>query len=999
MLGPFEAWHGGVPVDLGERQQRFALVVLLLNVNKPVPTERLIDIIWGANPPKSNLVIGYLTRLRKAFREAGATDVAIEKTPTGYLLRIDEQKLDTVRFADLCDRAAKAKRNGDPATAAVLWHEAIDLWRGRFLEDLDIDRVGGTEVITPDEAWIEALGELSELEMAAGNHQWVRDRLRPVVRAHPDRQRHAILLIRALLAGDDRVGALRVYHQTRDILDEYGVATSADLRSLAWLAQYGNPRITLPPRPARFTGRSAELAAIESAIRPDEPTVVWLCGAPGVGKSALAVEAAHALRQRFPDGQLFVELNGFTPNLEPTPPGEALTRLLGDLGLPAEQVPPEFRKRVALYRDKLAGTRTLIVLDNARSEEQVRHLIPEEPGCLAMVTSRKVGDLDAGTILRIDALPAPDAAALFGDLVGAQRVHGKAAEVSRVVARCGRLPMQIRIVASQLRRHDRWPLDELLRLLDEAGPSTPNGEFDQAGVVACLVSYRQLSEEQQRLFRLFGGLPGQDLGVPAAAALLGCQPNWARALLDDLHAVSLLEEVAPRRYSMLDPLREFAASMAQPSTLPHDLARSPKPIAVPAQPPKAVERLLDFYLVTTAAAIAAAFPFDRAQQPTVDRESLAALDFPDQPAAFEWLAAERANLVGAIRYAAAHGYSEHAWRLAVLLWRWYSTVGDAADWIETLELAKNTVLATETNRYGQAHVLLRLSAAHRLSGRLAHALELAASALPRWVTLGDVRGEANTLCAIATPTMELGNHDLAIAHYEAALEKYREISDRRGEAYTLSQLGYLNELHGLFEVAQEQQLLASKHFRALGHAHGLAHALDNLGSIRQRLGRFDEALANHEEAHTIAVDIGNRGMAAYALNNIGNVHRSRGRLDDAIRYQERARTVSDGVTDPYLRIMLDLDRGKTRSALGDHRGALRVYRAALETATRTGDRNQLAHANHAVAQALHAIGEHRRAAFHWQSAEAGFDELRQPEAAEIRREREPFDCACGYPTA
>src|SRR5262249_21968661 len=151
----------------------------------------------------------------------------------------------------------------------------------------------------------------------------------------------------------------------RDALDEYGMATPPELRSLAWLAQYGNPRVALPPRPARFTGRAAELAAIESSISPDEPSVVWLCGAPGVGKSALAVEPAHALRHRFPDGQLLVELNGFTPNLEPTPAGEALTRLLGDLGLPAEQVPPELRARVALYRDKLAGTRTLLVLDDA----------------------------------------------------------------------------------------------------------------------------------------------------------------------------------------------------------------------------------------------------------------------------------------------------------------------------------------------------------------------------------------------------------------------------------------------------------------------------------------------------------------------------------------------------------------------------------------------------------------------------------------------------------
>jgi DNA-binding SARP family transcriptional activator/tetratricopeptide (TPR) repeat protein len=981
MLGPFEASHDDVPVDLGEVQQRYALVVLLLHANRPVSAERLIEIVWGESRPRTNLVPGYITKIRKAFREVGAPDVAIDTTATGYVLRIDPERLDSVRFTRLRDEAATAMRNGDPVEAARLLHDAVDLWRGRFLEDLDIDRIGGSEVISLDDALLDALGDLAVLELAAGNHRWVRDRLRRPVHADPSRQRLAILLMRALLANGDRVEAMKIYYLTRDALDEYGMETSADLRGLAWQAQYGEPRSTLPPRPARFTGRTTELAAIESlAQSTDEPGVVWLSGMPGVGKTALAVEAAHVLRRQFTDARLFVALNGYTPNVEPTTPADALARLLLDLGVPAEQMPPTMSGQIALYRDKLTGTRTLVVLDNAASEHQVRELVPQVPGCLAIVTSRKTGDLEGSDNIRLTPLPAQDAADLFGRLVGAERLRGRSGQVAEVVTRCGRLPLQIRVVASQFRRHDRWPLDHLVQLLAEAGPWSHDTGFSDAGVVACLVSYQELDPLQQTLFRLYGLIPGEDLGVHGAAALAHCDLPRARALLDDLHRASLIEEAVPERYHMLDPLKDFAALVPRPAT-PHE-------------GPEALERLLDFYLVTASKAIATAFPFDRDQQPTVDRLCLVVPVFRDQKAALTWLATERTNLVAAIRYAASHQRRDHTWQLAVLLWRYFNTTGHIEDWTETLELARQTVMADPANRYGQAHVLLRLSGAHWRSGQLAHALELAAQALPRWVQLGDIRGEADTLCAIALPTMELGDHDLAARHFEAALAKYEQIDDQRGQANALSVLGHLNELNGDLELAERQQLAAARLLRAVGHPQGLAHALDNLGSVRQRLGRHDEALANHEEAYALAVDVGDRSVEAYALTNIGNVHRRCGRLDDAMRYHEQAGAVADAVADPNLRTRLHLDCGATFHARGDQRAALRSYRAALDLASGTGDRGQRASANHGMAQTLHALGDHEQAAQHWQAAQAEFDEVHRPEAAEIRSERKALNCAC-----
>jgi DNA-binding SARP family transcriptional activator/tetratricopeptide (TPR) repeat protein len=979
LLGPFEAWHDGAPVELGDLQQRYILVVLLLHLGRPVATDRLIATVWGENRPKTNLVPGYIAKIRKLLRDA--TEVSLDTTPTGYVLRMPEDRLDTVRFTKLCEEADQARRDRDRDRATALLRTAVALRRGPFLEDLDIDRVGGSEVISPDEAYFDALGDLAEGELAVGNHRWVRDQLWPAVHAEPSRQRLALLLMRALLANGDRVKAMEVYHRTREALDEYGMETSTELRRLVWLAQHGEPLSTLPPRPAAFTGRAEELQVIESHLRESGPGLVWLSGLPGVGKTALAVEAAHRLRSRFTDGRLFIELNGFTPNAEPLPAAEALAHLLADLGVPAERIPAGAAARAELYQDRLAGTRTLVVLDNVRSAEQVRPLLPEDPGCLAIATSRVTGDLDAGINLRLRPLPADNAAELFRRLVGATRVQGRSAQVDDVVTRCGRLPLMIRVVAAQFRRHEQWPLDHLIRMLMRAGPWRRDAGFGDTGAVPYLVSYQQLDGPQRTLFRLLGHLPGHDLNGYGAAALMACDLARARDLLDGLHAISLLEESTPEQYHLLDPLKEFATTLAGPDA-PH-------------QPPEALGRLLDFYLVTTSAAAATAFPFDREQQPAVERKCLVMPMFPDQKAALAWLGAERPNLVAAITYAAEHDFPEHAWRLAVLLSRFFGTSGHLKDWTETLELAKRTVLANPGNRYGQAHVLLRLSTAHWRSGRLTEALEVAAQALTRWVALGDVQGEADTLCAIALPMVGLGDHERAIAHFGAALDRYEKTGDRSGQAHALSQLGALNEQQGDLELAERQQVTAVELLRTIGYPRGLAHTLDNLGSVRQRLGRLDQAMANHAEAHALAVDIGDRSLQAYTLNYIGNAHRRAGRLDEAVQYQaQAAAAVANTIIDANLHTRLHLDRGATSQARGEHPAALGAFQKALDLATGTGDRRTQAQSHHGIAQALHAVGEHDRATGHWHTAEAEFDQLRTPEANEIRQERQQLPCAC-----
>ncbi|HEV7649562.1 MAG TPA: tetratricopeptide repeat protein [Actinophytocola sp.] len=979
MFGPFEVWHDGTQIDPGDLQQRYVLVILLLNANRAVSREYLQEYVWRSqDQPKSDLITSYVARLRKVFRDAGMDSgddaVVIDKTPTGYVLKADEGLLDTVRFTRLC---AAARASSDRVEATRLFTEALDLWRGRFLSDLDIDRVGGPAVTPSDDTRIDALVDLAALELAAGRHREIRERLRPVWEENRDQQRLAAMLMRALIANGDQLRAVDVFHQTRDALEEFGMETSRELRDMAWVAQYGERVSSLPTRLARFTGRRDELAAVDDAARMarEEPWVLWISGMPGVGKTALAVHAAHLLAKEFPGGRLFVELNGFTPNVAPTDPAVALERLLGDLGVPPEAIPPSTRARAELYRSKLEDTRTLVVLDNAANEAQVEPLLPGVAGCLALVTSRELGSLAASDHVHLEPLPAEEAVELFRKLVTTDRVRGRVDEAREIVARCGRVPLLIHLVAAQFRRHLRWPLDHLVGLLRSASPLSADSSFSDAATVACTVSYQQLTEPQQELYRLFAQVPGPDLAAAGAAALIARPVPGARALLEDLHRVSLLEEPAPERFHMLDPLRDYATS------------------ALPAPSGGPVARLLDFYLVSTAAAMAVVFPFDRDRQPVVDVVSPAALRFADPAAALSWLDDERRNLVAAIDHAAKHELPDHAWKLAILLWRYFYTGGHQRDWTITLQRAR-TVLRGSENTRGLAEVLWRLSSARWRSGAYAEARALAEEALPLWETIGDLQAQAGTLTAIASAALDGGDRPAAARHFAAALDRFRQIGDERGQAHALDNLGLISELLGELDAAEHQHAEAVRLLRKVEHTQGLAHALDNLGGVHQHLDRLAEALTEHTEARELAVSIGDRGVEAYALNNIGNTHRRAGRLDEAARFQQLARRVADLVIDPSLRTQLYLDRGDTAWSGRDDRAALHAYRAALDMAAGTGQSAQAARANHRIAEVLHETGNHDPATRHWREAVTGYTSLGLPQATEVRQELSELRCVC-----
>ncbi|MGW6445130.1 tetratricopeptide repeat protein [Lentzea sp. NPDC055074] len=955
MLGPLDAWHDHAAIPLGDQQQRFILVVLLLNANKPVSPERITEVVWPDNPERRTLVRGYINKLRKAF---DGTDVEIERTATGYLLRVADDQIDSLRFDRLRAEAAQTLQDNDQRRAVALLREAVALWRGDFLEDINIDRIGGTEVIPPDEAYLDALGDLAELELLTGDHRSARDRMRRATRLEPAHQKYAELLMRALIAGGDRVGAIKAFDAASDALADLGLEPGTVLRNLAERARRGEPASSLPTRPGGFTGRSEELRTIETAAAgSNERRAVWISGTPGVGKTGLAVEAAHLLRHRFPDGQLLVGLNGFTPNVAPMSVSEALTQLLTELGIPPEQIPDTEGRKATLYQTQLYGTKTLVVLDNAVSPEQIRPLLPEARDCFAIVTSRRMGEPDISEHVRLSPMPHPDAEALFRNLAGS-RVRGRQTDVAGLVKRCGHLPMSITIAAALFRKHDRWSLDDLLGRMDDSGSW-------QEGFAAVHASYRELDDRQQQVFRLFGHLPGPDVDVVGAAALAGLDIAGTRKLLYDLHEVCLLEEVAPDRYQMLDSVKEFAAQEEVPA--------------------EALVRLLDFYLVTLADAVSVAYPFDRLALPSTERESPHSIRFSSESDALTWITAERDNLMAAIRRSG----SDHAWRLAALIWRQFLTLNLFEDWIKAVEHVR-----TEDD-YSQAHVLQRLSTASDRSGRHAEALELAEQALERWTRLGDVAGEAVTLGALGVSSLQLGLHDRAMKHFEAAQAKCEQCGDRRGRGHALSMLGFLNEQHRRYDIALTQHQKAAEVFREIEFKLGLAHALNNIGAIRQHLGDLDEAIPIHLEAHDIADEIGDASTASFALTNIADAHRLSNRLTEALHHHGLAFKAAAGLHDPDLKARLYRDHAATVRDGGDLLGALLLFQKSLDEATGTGNRTNQAHGEIGVARMLHELNRHDEAVPHWNAAGALFRELEQPEAEEVRAQRAAFTCACG----
>lgn len=586
LLGSVTAWRDGREIPLGAPKQQAVLVALLLEMNHPVPVHAIIDGVWGEHPPGDarNAVQLYVGRLRRALgvsaTECGSAP-ALVWGKSGYVLHGDSALLDSTAFDRYLADAERCRGDGDPAAAADRVDRALALWRGEPFSGLT-GPIAEAERRRLHERRLVALEQRAALGLARGLDTEAVAELTRLVATYPLQERFRALLMLGLYRCGRQADALQVFQDARRRLaDELGIEPGPELCQLnqqilcqdidrppASPGASWRGRNELPSDIADFTGREPEMSRLLGDLPAQEApailTIEAIDGMAGIGKTALAVHAAHRLSDRYPDAQLFIDLHGYSADRGPVEPIAALDTLLRAVGVPAESIPDDLDSRAALWRARLADRAVLVVLDNAADADQVRPLLPGATRSLVLITSRRrLVDLDGGRVLSLDVLPERSAIALFAAIVDDDRIGAEPEAVADAVRLCGYLPLAIRIAAGRLRARPAWSVGHQVerlrcehRLLDELTAGT-------RGVAAALAtSYRELSTGQQHMFRLLGLHLGRDIEIHGAAALADVDVVLAEELLESLLDVHLVEQVLPGRYRLHDLVREHAARLA-----------------------------------------------------------------------------------------------------------------------------------------------------------------------------------------------------------------------------------------------------------------------------------------------------------------------------------------------------------------------------------------------------------------------------------------------------
>jgi DNA-binding SARP family transcriptional activator len=909
VLGPVSAWRGTVEIELGPPQQRAVLAVLLLAEGRQVLRSGLVDAVWGTRAPASALGIlrAYVHRLRQALEPAGnPASSVVRSTGDGYQLRTSSAELDLRTFRDLLGRAERARRAGDVRDSAAHLQQALGLWRGTALAGVR-GEYAQTQRQRLDELRLSAEAARLTAELDLGGHAQATAAATGLVAEHPLDERFRELLMLALYRSGRQAAALDTYREAQTLLArELGVDPGPALQTMHQrVLRAEKELLTLPPHasaeppapagarapvgapataavtaaragassatpvtaptatltattaaltatPAQlpaglavFVGREAELARMARLPSGGTVVITAIAGMAGVGKTTFAVHWARQIADRFPDGQLYLNLRGFDPVGPPVPPAHALRTLLESLGADPRALPQDIDALAALYRTLLTGKRVLVLLDNAHDAAQVRPLLPGEPGCLVVVTSRNrlagLVAVDGAHPLHLDVLSLPEARALLARRLGPERVTAEPDAVEEIVTRCARLPLALAITAARAATtRSAFPLSAIAAELRETADGLDafhDGDTSADVRAVFSWSYRTLTPEAARLFRLLALHPGPDISLPAAAGLAGLGRPHTRQLLSELVRAHLVDETAPGRYASHDLLRVYAAELSGT-------------IDPPQQVRAARHRMLDHYLHTAHQAVAL-INRGRALISLADpAEGVRAEEFgADAESARAWFAAEQAVLLETVEQAAAHRYDVHTWQLA---------------WATANHLHMQGLWREE-------------EAVHR-------------TAMDAALRLGDRSAEAYAHLGLGTAMTSLGRFEEARVHVERAIELHMESGDMRACAESWRSLAWVTEQQGDAHAA----LGAAQRSLALLRAHGgpapddrrlrtaTASGLNAVGWCHVLLGRHREGLDHCVQALALHEQLGDDVQAAHTWDSIGHAHHLLGEDDEAV---------------------------------------------------------------------------------------------------------------------
>ncbi len=891
--------------------------LLLVRAGELVAIDRFVDELWPERPPVDarSLVRGYVSRLRRAMRcGPSAADRLVTRKP-GYLLRVEGDELDAQRFDRLVNEARVAVRAGQHERGVALFQQANDLWTGDPFADVPHTASVAAAATWLTEQRLAGREECFDAALAVGPLAEVITELTEFVTAHPLRERAAGQLMLALYRSGRQAEALEQYQRIARVLaEEVGIDPGTDLRELHRMMLNADPALDHPPnaeprtattttaRTPRqlprdlptFVSRARELAAIDTLLSTDDDTrpapVIVLHGAAGVGKSALAVHAAHLAAHRFPDGQLHVNLRGATPDVTPLSSAEALQQLLRALGMSGSAVPADVDEAAALFRSEVANLRMLIVLDNAASAAQVRPLLP---GCAVVLTSRtRLLTVEGATHLLVDPLTPDEAWEMLVGLVGDARPSTEPDATRRLAGLCGHLPLGLHVAAARLNARPNWAVGALVdRLADERYRLSELAAGDIALRGNLAVSHTALHDSpdptDQRAagaFRLFGLLPITDIDLDLAAEILDVSPAEADRSIERLLDAHLLEEPSPGRFHMHDLTRLVAHDLAVDST-------------TPAEHHRAIDRLLSHYLATTHRANTLAYPH-RVHHPVPELTSPPA-PLASHDDALTWLDRHHHDMLSTIRQA-WRGSREHT-RLGVALalaLHWYRFLDASADdHPGTLEFLNGVVTAAERvgDRRSQAYAHGDLATYLSHMGQLEQASRHSAMEREICRAIGDRFGEQRALGNLGYTSLSQRHPEQAVGYLQRQLDIARDIDAPLGQAFALVNLGKAHHQLGHSRQAITMIEQGLTWYRETGDHQRQCDANEVLAHIHIDLGQFDQAIMLMTKALDHARRVGYRYGEIWALTTLARAHRLSGDIGKARSFAENALAASNDI--------------------------------------------------------------------------------------------------------
>ncbi|HEY3902913.1 MAG TPA: BTAD domain-containing putative transcriptional regulator [Streptosporangiaceae bacterium] len=915
LLGPLLVRYDGITVPVPPGKQRSLLAALLLKGGRLVPVDELIEALWASAPPPSARASlqTYVMRLRQSL--AGTGQSRISTQPDGYLLALGPGELDVDRLELSVAAARQAARLGSWAQADGLLRSGLALWRGEPLADVPSQVLALREKPRLREMWLQAVEARVDADLHLGRHHEVVIELKQLAAEHPLRERlHALLML--ALYRDGRQGeALAAYQSARRVLiDELGAEPGAELRELHQWILGADPALTvagsaggpggpggsgvprqLPGAAAHFVGRADELAVLDaiadrSLATASTVVISAIAGTAGVGKTALAVHWAHTVAERFPDGQLYINLRGFDPAGPPLDAATAVRRFLEAVGVPPTSIPATVDAQIDLYRSRLADKRMLILLDNARDAGQVRPLLPGAPACLVLVTSRdqlaSLVAIEGAHPLPIDLLKHDDSRALLTRRLGARRAAAEPETIEQLISLCARLPLALNIAAAHAVLRPRHPLVALASELGDA-----QGRLDALASADSIAdpravfswSYRTLSTETARMFRLLGVHPGPDISVPAAASLTSLHRDQARCLLEELVGAHLLTEHRPGRYAFHDLLRAYASEQAH---------------AAAPERPDALRRVMDHYLRSATTAATVLRPGFAGSESSQRLDGVIPEDAASQRQAHEWFQAEQAVLVAVIATAADEELNEPAVGIATALSSFLELTKDWADWERTEQTALRSARRSGDLR-GEAGACAGLGKLLAIRGSFPEAyarMERARELLNR---AGDRPRESTIELSIAIILGMEQRFAEAIGHARRSAELC-PTGDRQRQVRILNALGWFNAGLGQLDEALALCRQALSLARAVEDTSSEAATLDSLGYIYQRLGRYDESDAELRRAAGLREALGERFDLAGTLSRLGDTRHAVGD-DSALDMWKQAAEIFEDLHHPLAR--------------------------------------------------------------------------------------------------